>query len=770
MKTILVTAYAIHPLKGSEDGTAWNLVLQIARHRQVILITRKNNVAPIKEYLAQNEISQVTNLHIIGYDLPYYLRFWKRGGFGALPYFYLWQRTLPNFIKKQRFNFDLVHNLNFHNDWTPSFLHQLGKPLIWGPIGHHPKIPKEFVEPIWGWQAYLKDRVFWLIKCLFWRFSSALRRSAERSAAILPINTSVGERINLDLEKSFVFPAVGAVVNDLPRTNDPERFEVLSVGRFVPIKGFDLTLRSFARFWRSLAAERQKRTRLTLVGKGPLESQLRALSRDLGIESAVSFVNWMPQAELMQRYQSSDVLLFPSHEGAGMVVPEAMAYGLPVICLDNCGPGEFVNESCGLKAPYNTYDETIYALSCHLNRLFESQSLRESLSVGARWRVKRYFDWDAKGDQLHKIYQKVESENRSEGIIVAAHLLNNFTGSPQVLAHALTALEAAGKEVHLYTSEGPGFLDKLNLSKRFQHSYSWSANKYVRLGRFMAAQILLFVRLLKYWRQPVTIYANTILPFGAALAGKLMGKRVVYHVHETAFQPAVFTKFLIGVMKFSADKIIYVSEFLRNFHQILDHDEQVIYNALAPEFVAKANAKKTRATPKDGFEIMMACSLKKEKGIFEYLELAERMQTLKFKLIISQTDEEIKRFLGDTKVPENVTLLGLQSDMHPHYASADLLLNLSHPDGWIETFGMTIIEGMTYGLPAIVPPVGAPIELIESGKEGYLMDPHQVAEIADKIWLLYSDAAKREKMGKAAKSKAAQFQMEVFAKEIVASV
>ena len=364
----------------------------------------------------------------------------------------------------------------------------------------------------------------------------------------------------------------------------------------------------------------------------------------------------------------------------------------------------------------------------------------------------------------------MESENRSEGIIVAAHLLNNFTGSPQVLAHALTALEAAGKEVHLYTSEGPGFLDKLKVSKRFRHHYSWSANKYVRLFRFVSSQLLLFVRLLKYWRQPVTIYANTILPFGAALAGKLMGKRVVYHVHETAFQPAAFTHFLIGVMKFSADKIIYVSEFLRNFHQILDRDEQVIYNALAPDFVAKANAKKAAAVPKDEFEIMMACSLKKEKGIFEYLDLAERMSSLKFKLIISQTDDEIKRFLGDRKLPQNVRLLGLQSDMHPHYASADLLLNLSHPDGWVETFGMTIIEGMTYGLPAIVPPVGAPIELVESGIEGYQMDPHQVAEIADKIWLLYSDVAKREKMGKAAKSKAAQFQMEVFAKEIVACV
>ncbi len=769
MKTVLITAYAIHPLKGSEDGTAWNLVLQIARKRRVILITRENNVAPIKAYLAENEIPQAANLHIIGYDLPYYLRFWKRGSFGALPYFYLWQRTIPNFIKRQRLSFDLVHNLNFHNDWTPSYLHRLGKPMVWGPIGHHPKVPKEYILPIWGAKAYLKDRFLWLVKLFFWRFSRALHLCEERSAAILPINSSVGEQLHLNLSKTQIFPAVGAYSNTAARTNDPQRFEVLSVGRFVPLKGFDLTLKAFARYWRSLSAERKAQTRLSLVGKGPLEGQLKQLSQKLGIDSAVDFINWMPQAELMQRYQSSDVLLFPSHEGAGMVVPEAMAYGLPVICLDNCGPGEFVNESCGLKASYSNYEQTILELSQHLYRLDQSLTLRRKLSEGARQRVKNHFDWEAKGEKLDQIYQQLEAKPQSSGTIVAAHLLNNFTGSPQVLAHALKALEEAGREVHLYTSDGPGFLDELKVKERFRHPYRWSANKYIRLVRFFTAQILLFFRLLKYWRKPVTIYANTILPFGAAAAGKLMGKRVVYHVHETAFQPAIFTRFLVGVMKATADKIIFVSQFLKNFHQIEDRDEQVIYNALSQEFVAQANAQSSRQKQKE-FEVMMACSLKREKGIFEYLALAEKMPALKFKLIISQTEEEIKRFLGDYAIPKNVNLLGLQSDMHPHYASADLLLNLSHPDGWIETFGMTIIEGMTYGLPAIVPPVGAPVELVESGIEGYQMDPKQVSEIADRIWLLYSDEAKREKMGKAAKSKAAQFQMEVFAQEIVASI
>ena len=39
-KTILATAYAINPYKGSEDGMGWNFVLQIAKFNRVIALTR----------------------------------------------------------------------------------------------------------------------------------------------------------------------------------------------------------------------------------------------------------------------------------------------------------------------------------------------------------------------------------------------------------------------------------------------------------------------------------------------------------------------------------------------------------------------------------------------------------------------------------------------------------------------------------------------------------------------------------------------------------
>ncbi|TAE44752.1 MAG: group 1 glycosyl transferase, partial [Bacteroidetes bacterium] len=106
--------------------------------------------------------------------------------------------------------------------------------------------------------------------------------------------------------------------------------------------------------------------------------------------------------------------------------------------------------------------------------------------------------------------------------IVAVHLLNNFSGSPMVFAQALKALAARGAEVHLYSSGGPGFLSELPVSQHLVW-YAWAPGKYRRLLNYAVSQAILFVRMLRYARQDVSFYVNTLLPAGAALAGKLMG-------------------------------------------------------------------------------------------------------------------------------------------------------------------------------------------------------------------------------------------------------
>ena len=413
MKTILISAYAINPYKGSEDGTGWNWVNQIARYNKVIAITRENNLPPTRQYMVENPAPHHENIQLIGFDLPKWARFWKRGGFGALPYYYLWQRNLPAYIRKLELEFDLAHGLNFHNDWLPTFLWKTGKPTVWGPIGHHPAVPTHFILPVYGWKSWLSDQVKWWIKLFFWRYSGQLRQAIKHSQAVLALNSSTEAVLPIPEDRFHLLPAIGAHDATWSPPVEGPSFEILSVGRFVPLKGFDLCLRSFAHFYHALNPLRQQGIRLTLVGKGPEAPFLKALAEKLDITGVVRFVKWMPQDQLKDLYAQTDVFLFPSHEGAGMVIPEAFSNGIPVVCLDNSGPGESVTDQSGIRVPYGEYEQTVAGLASGLHQLYDDRKLHAALSLGARRRFESWFDWEVKGQILNEIYELIYEKEDS---------------------------------------------------------------------------------------------------------------------------------------------------------------------------------------------------------------------------------------------------------------------------------------------------------------------------------------------------------------------
>lgn len=403
--TILITAYAVNPFKGSEDGIAWNIIRQMATTNQIIAITRKNNQAPIDQYLSENPLPPAVHLEFAYFDLPYWMRFWKKGGRGALLYHYIWHFAVLFFILKKRFTFDIAHHLNFNNDWTPSFLWLLGKPFVWGPIGHHPKVPYAYIKQ-YGVKAVLLEQIKWLVKKCFWTFDPFLKITKYKAAKIIALNSSVQSVLNVADNKITVIPAAG---NERPNiqklSKNTNQFRVLSIGRLVSLKGFDLTIHAFAKFYKQLPKHAQENAQLILIGKGPQKIFLDKIIKKYDLPlNAILFKQWMDRRELAAYYTNSQVFLFPSHEGAGMVVPEALSYGLPVVCFDNYGPGEFINPDCSIAIPYGTYQASINQFSEALSKLYTNKKLRATLSKNASRQFEAQFTWEGKGARIQEIY------------------------------------------------------------------------------------------------------------------------------------------------------------------------------------------------------------------------------------------------------------------------------------------------------------------------------------------------------------------------------
>jgi len=114
-----------------------------------------------------------------------------------------------------------------------------------------------------------------------------------------------------------------------------------NVGRFHPDKDQETLIRGFARALPKLPSG----SLLTIMGSGRLESFLKQLAFDLGINDHVRFLGQVPQGR--RYFKAFDVFALTSdHEPFGMVLLEAMAAGVPIVCSD-CGGGKEVTEGSG---------------------------------------------------------------------------------------------------------------------------------------------------------------------------------------------------------------------------------------------------------------------------------------------------------------------------------------------------------------------------------------------------------------------------------------
>lgn len=407
---ILVSAYACEPDKGSEPGVGWHWIEQIAKTHDVWVITKGNNADSIHQQLQQ---SPNPNLNFSYVELPKWARFWKKKGRGIHLYYYLWQFGALITAKSlhRQIQFDLAHHITFVNDWMWTFLSLLPIPYIWGPIGSNTKLPDALLRTPY---ARISDRVKQTVLYLLRHVDPLYWLSLYRSKTILVINEGIAQKSPFRYvarDKYQVHPAIGVeIFNEIrnsarrvdqpPSTFSPPQLKILFVGRFIPIKAPHLALDSFLRF-----SEAYNNCHLHMIGEGPELEPLESMVAQSGAQSLVTISKWMDRSAVLETMRQSDVLLFPSMEGAGMVVLEAMQAGLPVVCLDYGGPGAMVDDSSGIKVPIGDYESTCKSLVDGLMAMTD-MPYRESMAQGAQAHVNNTFLWEEKNKYIKNLYSQ----------------------------------------------------------------------------------------------------------------------------------------------------------------------------------------------------------------------------------------------------------------------------------------------------------------------------------------------------------------------------
>jgi glycosyltransferase involved in cell wall biosynthesis len=386
---ILLIAFAYAPGRGSEPGIGWNMAHALAKRYRVTVVTRPGQNLPAERGLEVVEISPIL--------WPTALAPSPGSSMWQL-YYYAWTRALSAQLPRvvDRLDPDLVQHVTYMRYWMPSAADTAGRPFVWGPVGGGEGMPDKFIStlsPHVRRAELLRDTVR-----ATWERDPALGRTAENATVALATTPeSAGRMEELMGTEVPVCPGVGLTPEEfdlLSRTPaaDADTFQILSIGRLLDWKGYDLAIEAMAGL--------PENARYTIVGDGPERSRLEALAAELGVSSRVAFTGWMDRSEVLKRMGGAHALMHPSfHDSGGMVCLEAMAAARPVITLEGNGPAVLTGPA-GLPVSAPTREGAVRGIRSAVERLADDRVLRQHLGQTGQRRVKDHFLWDRRVDAL----------------------------------------------------------------------------------------------------------------------------------------------------------------------------------------------------------------------------------------------------------------------------------------------------------------------------------------------------------------------------------
>lgn len=189
---------------------------------------------------------------------------------------------------------------------------------------------------------------------------------------------------------------------------NPEIFEIICVGRLVPVKGQHILLKSVKEL-----VEQKFKVHLRLVGDGPDRQSLENYVRENNLQNYVTFEGAVNQDRIRELYAKADSFVLASFaEGIPVVLMEAMAMEIPCVTTCITGIPELIrNNIDGILVAAS--DETELALA--IESLISSPKLRLKIGKAGRKRVIENYNLKPNTNHLGEVFRSrlshIEAKN-----------------------------------------------------------------------------------------------------------------------------------------------------------------------------------------------------------------------------------------------------------------------------------------------------------------------------------------------------------------------
>lgn len=256
---------------------------------------------------------------------------------------------------------------------------------------------------------------------------------------------------------------------------------------------------------------------------------------------------------------------------------------------------------------------------------------------------------------------------------------------------------------------------------------------------------------------PIIIIEETSDPKNRSWRGNLLMKIFSIVAHKViGVSEAVTDEYLKGKIKLSDQKVITINNgvvFPRDIKEEEISNAKEKWGVLSNDFVIGSTGRMHQDSHKRFSDLI--------KG---FAKFANGKQNVKLFLVGDGHEKLRYENLADTlKISDKVIFAGYQSDVTLFYQMMNVFSLVSAR----EAFGLVLAEAMLNKLPVVATKVGGMKYIVNDGDTGFLVEPFQVDEIADKFEELYQNTKQCLKMGENGYQKAIQYYTEeVYVKNI----
>lgn len=258
----------------------------------------------------------------------------------------------------------------------------------------------------------------------------------------------------------------------------------------------------------------------------------------------------------------------------------------------------------------------------------------------------------------------------------------------------------------------------------------------------------------KLFRKEKPDLVHTHACLSARIAARLTGVKTIVYTRHSVFAPdkhltTPWAKFMHRLAdKFLSTGIIAVAEAAKKNVTdtgISPDKVKVIYNGIdAPAVLSedeKAEVRKQLGIPEGVPVISIIARLTAVKGHRYFIEAAEilKMMGVKAAFVIAGTGEEeqaLKKYAEEKFLGDTVIFAGFLEKVYELENVTDIQVNASYGT---EAASLSLLEGMSLGIPAVVSDFGGNPELITSGVNGYVVPQKSAQAIAEHVYRLLSD-------------------------------